>query len=134
MAWLWCLVRPHLPHSEHEDLSAPIFPGSELDLLAFKALIPRCCLSCLEGLAQAVTLSFQFLSCGAKGSQRLVDLPSHFHLGKHRYKVSHKKPEVRTCILVQFHMEFFKFSSMEIKIICLGFEQKLPVSAETERK
>lgn len=75
---------------EHEDLSPPIFPGSELDHLA---LIPQGYLSCLGGLAQAVTLSFWFFCCRAKGRQRLADPPSHFHLGEHRYKTSHKKPE-----------------------------------------
>lgn len=89
----WCLVRPHSPHNEHDNPSPPIFPASELDHLAFKALIPPCYLSCLEGLAQTVTLSFQFLCCRAKGRQRFVESPSHFPLGEHRYKASHKKPE-----------------------------------------
>lgn len=89
----WCLVRPHSPHNEHDNPSPPIFPASELDHLAFKALIPPCYLSCLEGLAQTVTLSFQFLCCRAKGRQRFVESPSHFPLGEQRYKASHKKPE-----------------------------------------
>lgn len=43
-----------------------------------------------------------------------------------------KSQKAQKLVLVQFHIEFFKFSSMEIKIFCFGFEQKSPVSAEME--
>lgn len=33
-----------------------MFHGSELNGLAFKALVPQCCLSCLKGLGQTATL------------------------------------------------------------------------------
>lgn len=59
---------------EHEGLSPFMFPGS---VLTFKALVPQCYLSCLEGLAQAVTLRVSNFSAlePRRGRGWMIHLP-----------------------------------------------------------
>lgn len=116
---------------EHEGLSAFMFPGLELDGLACKALVPQCYISCLESLAQAVTLRVSNFSAleprGGRGW--MIHLPI-FTVENLEVRQAIK----RSCVLVQFHIEFSIFSWMKIKIFYFDFEQKFQVSAETERK
>jgi len=54
-----------------------MFPGSELDDLAFKALVPQCYISFLEGLAQAATSRVSNFSAlePREGRGWMTDLP-----------------------------------------------------------